>query len=346
MQTTVPAIPDLLLMSTRVHLQPGGRERKVMESLTRLSYADKSHLSTVHAVLDLIEELISSPIVCLSVHEFGKVEHTVRAGVDTPPEWAVRAGKTITQGQEQRLLNKFSSLSCRQIFQDGPSPWMAGSMARTRSGTQVGLVFGSPEPIPLTAARQELVLRLVDHVALVLDHALLAEKVDRLRTVDDITGIVNHRGLLEILEYEIQRHRYYGRTLALALSDVEGLRKVNQSFGNQYGDHLLRKVGGLLREMSRPVDVVARSGRDRFVIVLPEMDGDEGRRWLETVRDRLMEVEFAAGAIRMGAAATHMMADQPVTPEELISRGEQALKESKQQQRKASARLMVSERSR
>jgi GGDEF domain-containing protein len=74
-------------------------------------------------------------------------------------------------------------------------------------------------------------LRLVRQALLVLDHALLLEKIEHLEGEDQLTAVINRHRLLEILEYELRRHRFTRKWLALSMIDVEDLDSINRSYG-------------------------------------------------------------------------------------------------------------------
>jgi diguanylate cyclase (GGDEF)-like protein len=191
----------------------------------------------------------------------------------------------------------------------------------------------------LDREEEDLLWRVVEQVALVLDHVLLLEQIEHLETIDRLTGLVNHRRLLDLLDYEMQRHRFAGKRLALLLFDVEGLDGINRSYGRRYGNHILQKLAALIKETARPIDVIARSGLDEFAVMLPETDDEEAVQWLDTLRERLLTVEFAGGDVGLSAAVTHIKPGEMLTPESFLRRAEQALREAKRQQRDWTARL-------
>src|SRR5581483_9884348 len=99
--------------------------------------------------------------------------------------------------------------------------------------------------------------------------------VGRIRTAaitDPLTGLLNRRGFGEALDMEIARARRFEHPLAVAYLDVRGLKAVNDDFGHQAGDDLLKAVGVLLRRTSRQADVVARVGGDEMAVALIEQD--------------------------------------------------------------------------
>jgi diguanylate cyclase (GGDEF)-like protein len=179
--------------------------------------------------------------------------------------------------------------------------------------------------------------RLACHAVLVLDHAMLEQELEDLKPTDGLTGVANGRRLLEVLEYEIQRHRHSGRPLTVMLLDVEGLSGINRSYGRSYGNHILRKLAVLVEESVRPIDVVARCGLDEFAVVLPETDEEEALDLAERLQERVLTVEFAGGAVGLSIGIGHASPTESLTAEALMRRGEHALQEAKRQDRDRSA---------
>lgn len=118
-----------------------------------------------------------------------------------------------------------------------------------------------------------------------LDNAQLFDQVSRMAASDSLTGLANHRRLLEALENEIQRSRRTGRQFAVLLFDLDGLKKINDRFGHLTGSRAIKRLGIVLRNSSRTIDTPARYGGDEFAVVLPE----SGAREAELAAGRICE---------------------------------------------------------
>jgi diguanylate cyclase (GGDEF)-like protein len=120
-----------------------------------------------------------------------------------------------------------------------------------------------------------------------LDNAQLFDQVSRLAASDSLTGLANHRRLLEVLESEIQRSRRTGRSFALLLFDLDDLKKINDRFGHLTGSRAIKRLGTALRTGSRSIDTPARYGGDEFALVLPESSEEEATQAAMRICDRL-----------------------------------------------------------
>ncbi|HEX8854213.1 MAG TPA: GGDEF domain-containing protein, partial [Thermoleophilaceae bacterium] len=103
-----------------------------------------------------------------------------------------------------------------------------------------------------------------------LEHERDAQRATSLR--DPLTGLANRRAFDERLAYEAARHTRQSRTFAVVALDLDGFKSVNDRFGHQAGDDVLRDVAVALDRAVREQDTVARMGGDEFCVLAPETD--------------------------------------------------------------------------
>lgn len=120
-----------------------------------------------------------------------------------------------------------------------------------------------------------------------LDNAQLFEQVSHMAASDSLTGLANHRKLLEVLENEIERSRRTRRSFALLLFDLDDLKKINDKYGHLTGSRAIKRLGNALRSNSRTIDTAARYGGDEFAVILPEIGEEEANRVAMRICEKL-----------------------------------------------------------
>jgi diguanylate cyclase (GGDEF)-like protein len=122
---------------------------------------------------------------------------------------------------------------------------------------------------------------------------------------DDLTGVLNHRALVETLAREIVRAQRLDGKLSVAFADLDRFKLVNDRLGHQVGDIVLREAGAALSSGLRAYDAVARYGGDEFVLVLPQAGVWEGHAVAERIRESIAGRSFTGSVsltLSMGVA--------------------------------------------
>jgi len=131
---------------------------------------------------------------------------------------------------------------------------------------------------------RELALWLGSQAAIALENVRLHRLVARQASTDGLTELANRREFEESLANEISRAERFGGSLALILADLDNFKQVNDRFGHQAGDEVLKAFADILRETVRDIDVAARYGGEEFAVLLPQTDVDGAERLAERLR--------------------------------------------------------------
>jgi diguanylate cyclase (GGDEF)-like protein len=115
-----------------------------------------------------------------------------------------------------------------------------------------------------------------------------AEQIRQLAVTDPLTGLANYRKLMEALESEIKRSDRTGRSFAIVLLDLDGLKKINDTHGHLVGSRALCRVAAALSSSTRATDVPARYGGDEFALILPEANRRAAAEVTERISKKLV----------------------------------------------------------
>lgn len=136
--------------------------------------------------------------------------------------------------------------------------------------------------------RDELLVR----VNALLKIKSIKDKLERVSTTDDLTGLHNRKYLQERLEEEISRSRRYGTKLSCILFDLDYFKVVNDMYGYEWGDILLKNIANKLVAMARKEDIVTRYGDEEFLLVLPNTSEENAFLFGERFRREIEKMEF------------------------------------------------------
>jgi diguanylate cyclase (GGDEF)-like protein len=155
--------------------------------------------------------------------------------------------------------------------------------------------------------------------------------------IDSLTGCYNRRWLEHVFERESTRCAFNQQPLCMLMLDVDHFKLYNDQHGHLAGDYALSLVAHTLREQLRPKDSMTRFGGEEFVILLPEIDADEGRRIGQRLRESLQHIPSfyspigALPGVTVSIGMAQLAARDSL--ENLIARADSALYRAKQQGR-------------
>jgi len=172
-----------------------------------------------------------------------------------------------------------------------------------------------------------------EHIGLAIANLRLREELEILSVRDPLTNLYNRRYLKESFEREISRSQRSGDRVAILILDLDHFKSINDKYGHEAGDAVLREVAGLMQKNVRAEDIVARYGGEEFVIIMPGIDLDNTREKAEILRQDVkslsivtMNQELSNLSVSIGIT---IYPDDSDNTESLLSMADAALYEAK-----------------
>lgn len=215
------------------------------------------------------------------------------------------AGETDTASHDPLLLAHVLASSTPLLDDVLPHACNLVVVPLMADGNRLGVAAvecGADRPM-LAAHELELLGQSVARIALSAQTAKLLAEIERLATSDPLTGLANRRLFDDTLERELARCRRSGAQLALAMLDVDHFKLVNDRYGHQIGDEVLRQLAMGLPAAARRESLVARYGGEEFVVLLPDASSEDAVIAAERLRRAAADVVAVSVTVSVGVAS-------------------------------------------
>jgi two-component system, cell cycle response regulator len=173
----------------------------------------------------------------------------------------------------------------------------------------------------------DMVSQFVSHAALALENASLYQLVQKQAETDALTGIPNRRTFESTLEREMSRAARSGEQVTLAMFDIDHFKSLNDTYGHQTGDDVLKKVAQALAITCRDFDTPARYGGEEFAVILPSCSSKESLAVAERLREAIAQIDAVTPVTASSGVAT--FPTHAADLQSLIKAADEALYESK-----------------
>ncbi|RDI97157.1 sensor domain-containing diguanylate cyclase [Dyella solisilvae] len=257
----------------------------------------------------------------------------MRSGVRSARNLGYSADEILGEPIERLLSEKFRGNHHRNVQQFARSP------VRSRQMDERNRVYGRHRDgtlIPVEIAISKInVSGLIEFTAVIRDIADRVRLMDLLQKqaiTDELTGLPNRREFLDVVEAVMGADA----DLSVFLLDVDHFKKINDSYGHDVGDEVLRLLSEVAMASSRSEDIFARWGGEEFIAALPGVNIEQAKAVAEDLRARIEQQEFqhhwrngkpipftvSIGVARRSSRERNIL--------ELIKRADQALYKAKQ----------------
>lgn len=268
-----------------------------LEALKRISFNLTSSLQ-LQAVLDRVAteaiQLIKNP---QNVHIFLYENGVLRFGAALDHQgnrnqilslprpdgltYAVARGKQTIVVDEMRG---------HPLFKTAPSSWSGAIVGIPLKNDEavVGVMNMSLQPgRKFTPSELRLLDLLASQASVAIINARLHQSLSKEAMSDVLTGLPNRRALDARLENEVNRSERYGHQFAVLMMDLDGFKSINDTYGHDVGDRVLRDFAHFLAEGKRSSDFLARYGGDEMTMIMPETDGNSAANLAESIKQRM-----------------------------------------------------------
>lgn len=181
---------------------------------------------------------------------------------------------------------------------------------------------------------QETIRELEHTKELVLEQNRMLEQ---LANQDMLTGLYNRRQLSETLQQEVERSRRYGTDMSLIMLDLDYFKRVNDTFGHDFGDYVIKEFAARILSCIRQSDVAFRFGGEEFIVLLPQTDLRGAMATAEKIRSRCADLPFENASHTIAMTVSIGVASCPKQPltdnEDMICQADHALYIAKEQGR-------------
>lgn len=231
---------------------------------------------------------------------------------DNPNTVVIETGKPYILGDAPSKYHEFRELQNQHIHS-----WL-GVPLITRNNKTLGLLaIDSSKPHNFTEEDANLALIFASQVAVVLENTRIFKEKQEQAIVDPLTAIYNRRGLIEIGKIEFEKSIYANKKFSAIMADVDQFKSINDTYGHDVGDKVLREFASRCKQCVREMDLVGRYGGEEIVILLPNTDLDLGITIAERLRIFIANTPFKI--------SEDLLLDVTASLDVLINRADQAM---------------------
>lgn len=178
------------------------------------------------------------------------------------------------------------------ITLSGPSPTRRGVFGSASDNLLEAIATGLGAVTAVLLVTLPPAVLIMTAVAVVFNRLAEIEQLQADAASDPKTGLRNMRGWSEAAGRALRRVRRADGTLAVLMIDLDHFKDVNDTYGHPAGDDVLARVAGVLREVTRPADIVGRFGGEEFLLLLPDTDADAAAHAAERIRATIADLHI------------------------------------------------------
>jgi len=203
-------------------------------------------------------------------------------GVETKQQLVANFGKVIRPEMVNVLISEFTDLL------EGKRYFEAEFKTLTSKGKRYDVLL----KVSIPKEYQDSFSRAIVTIQDISDQKKLERHLRKVAQLDSLTQLYNHHTIVERLEAEVLRSKRYGSSLSCMMIDVDHFKIINDKYGHQKGDTVIKRVAQTFRRSLRQVDIVGRYGGDEFFIILPETKASNAKIAAQRLQTIFASKEF------------------------------------------------------
>lgn len=240
--------------------------------------------------------------------------------------WIIANGQKLSFNDFDQRTDKLPIFPARELQADFRS--FIGIPLKSHDNVLGVMTVALKQSGGISAYQQDMLGIIAAQVAASIANARLHNTIRKMATTDGLTGLINHRHFQDKTDERFARAARYPEDISLLLFDIDHFKKVNDTFGHPIGDAVLRKVGAILREAARDVDVAARYGGEEFAVVMEKTDEASALKMAERIRTTIEKSRFVFEGKEVPITVSIGCASHPShckDKKELIEKADQSL---------------------
>ena len=322
------------LSSLVVQLQDHDREMRLINRMNDLLQACKTQEEAFQVVSLAVGALFPSQSGGLAIlHDSGHFLETFASWGDEPilesifqldDCWAIR------RGQAHDVADPLDNVICRHFVRPPKQGYLC--LPLVVQGEMLGLfsieIPAGMKPENAHHWRQQ-VVTVGEGIKLSLSNLKLREIMREQANHDPLTGLFNRRYLNDTLQRELNHARRDCTPTAIAMLDIDHFKNINDTYGHDAGDLMLRELGRVLRENVRKSDIACRFGGEEFVLILLDSSLESSRHLLEKISTLVKEMQIHYAEQLLGSISLSIgvveASQHEMTADELLSAADKAM---------------------
>ncbi|MCK5533773.1 diguanylate cyclase [bacterium] len=323
-------------------------ESTVINEISKIASSIYDYEETAKSILILLSRIVYYEVGALLIEEVGEKKLSMLLNAEVNADVVKKISKKMIdeinkeKPQEKRKLGSFKTKIFNEEYQKESATKKLKAFfsvtLKARGGIIGILALASSKESSFSKENLDTLTLMADQISMVINNVCLYQKINYLSITDGLTELYNYRYFQDMLKREFERARRYEFYLSLIMIDIDHFKKVNDSYGHQQGDIILRELGiRFKKEVRERLDTPVRYGGEEFAFILPNTGKKGAFVVADRIRERIAEYKFPGRDKPLRITLSLGVASYPAKGIEkfadLVKKADEALYRSKQEGR-------------